>query len=110
MAKKIIRSDERKSFFGLEVNGPVFFTSAIIVIIIITLTLMFKEGAEHIFTTTQEFVANKAGWFFILSINIFLIFMIYLALSKFGHLRIGGQNAKTEFKTISWFGFCIVAR
>ena len=109
MAKKIIRSDERKSFFGLEVNGPVFFTSAIIVIIIITLTLMFKEGAEHIFTTTQEFVANKAGWFFILSINIFLIFMIYLALSKFGHLRIGGQNAKTEFKTISWFAMLFSA-
>ena len=109
MAKKIIRSDERKSFFGLEVNGPVFFTSAIIVIIIITLTLMFKEGAEHIFTTTQEFVANKAGWFFILSINIFLIFMIYLAFSKFGHLRIGGQNAKTEFKTISWFAMLFSA-
>lgn len=24
MAKKIIRSDEKKSKFGLEVNGPVF--------------------------------------------------------------------------------------
>ena len=109
MAKKIIRSDERKSIFGLEVNGPVFFTSAIIVIIVTTLTLMFKEGAEHIFTATQEFVANKAGWFFILSINIFLIFMIYLAFSKFGHLRIGGQNAKPEFKTLSWFAMLFSA-
>jgi choline/glycine/proline betaine transport protein len=109
MAKKIIRSDERKSIFGLEVNGPVFFTSAIIVIIITTLTLMFKEGAEHIFTATQEFVANKAGWFFILSINVFLIFMIYLAFSKFGHLRIGGQNAKPEFKTLSWFAMLFSA-
>ena len=109
MAKKIIRSDERKSIFGLEVNGPVFFTSAIIVIIVTTLTLMFKEGAEHIFTATQEFVASKAGWFFILSINIFLIFMIYLAFSKFGHLRIGGQNAKPEFKTLSWFAMLFSA-
>ncbi|RTY87684.1 BCCT family transporter [Flavobacterium sp. RSP49] len=109
MAKKIIRSDERKSIFGLEVNGPVFFTSAIIVIIVTTLTLMFKAGAEHIFTATQEFVANKAGWFFILSINIFLIFMIYLAFSKFGHLRIGGQNAKPEFKTLSWFAMLFSA-
>lgn len=109
MAKKIIRSDERKSIFGLEVNGPVFFTSAIIIIIIITLTLMFKEGAEQVFTTTQNFVANKAGWFFILSVNVFLIFMIYLAFSKFGHLRIGGQNAKPEFKTLSWFAMLFSA-
>lgn len=109
MAKKIIRSDEKKSIFGLDVNGPVFFTSAIIIIIIITLTLVFKEGAEQVFTTTQNFVANKAGWFFILSVNVFLIFMIYLAFSKFGHLRIGGQNAKPEFKTLSWFAMLFSA-
>jgi len=109
MAKKIIRSDERKSIFGLEVNGPVFFTSAIIIILIITLTLLYKERAEQYFTSVQDFVANKAGWFFILSVNIFLIFMIYLAFSKFGNIRIGGQSAKPEFKTLSWFAMLFSA-
>jgi choline/glycine/proline betaine transport protein len=109
MAKKIIRSDEKKSIFGLEVNGPVFFTSAIIIILVITLTLLFKEQAEGYFTATQDFVANKAGWFFVLSVNIFLIFMVYLAFSKFGQLRIGGQSAKPEFKTMSWFAMLFSA-
>jgi choline/glycine/proline betaine transport protein len=109
MAKKIIRSDEKKSIFGLDVNGPVFFTSAIIITIIIALTLIFKDGAEQVFTATQDYVANKAGWFFILSVNVFLIFMIYLAFSKFGHIRIGGQSAKPEFKTISWFAMLFSA-
>jgi choline/glycine/proline betaine transport protein len=109
MAKKIIRSDEKKSIFGLEVNGPVFFTSAIIVIITITLTLLFKEQAEQSFTKIQAFVANKAGWFFILSVNVFLIFMIYLAFSKFGQIRIGGQSARPEFKTLSWFAMLFSA-
>ena len=109
MAKKIIRSDEKKSIFGLDVNGPVFFTSAITIIIIIVLTLMFKEGAQEAFTAIQDFVANSAGWFFILSVNIFLIFMIYLAFSKFGQLRIGGPSAKPEFKTLSWFAMLFSA-
>ncbi len=109
MAKKIIRSDEKKSIFGLEVNGPVFFTSAIIVIITITLTLLFKDKAEQHFTEIQDFVANKAGWFFILSVNVFLVFMIYLAFSKFGNIRIGGQSAKPEFKTLSWFAMLFSA-
>lgn len=109
MAKKIIRSDEKKSIFGLHVNGPVFFTSAITIIIIITLTLWFKDGAEKYFTAIQDFVAKQAGWFFILSVNVFLIFMIYLAFSKFGQLRIGGQSAKPEFKTISWFAMLFSA-
>jgi choline-glycine betaine transporter len=29
--------------------------------------------------------------------------------SKFGHLRIGGQNAKPEFKTLSWFAMLFSA-
>lgn len=109
MAKKIVRSDERKSIFGLEVNGPVFFTSSIIIIISIALTLIFKESAESYFGEIQALIANTGGWFFILSVNIFLIFMLYLAFSKFGQLRIGGQNAKPEFKTISWFAMLFSA-
>lgn len=62
MAKKIIRSDERKSVMGLDVNGPVFFTSAIIIIISIVLTLIFKKQAEGYFTSIQEYVANMGGW------------------------------------------------
>jgi choline/glycine/proline betaine transport protein len=93
----------------LEVNGPVFFTSAIIVIITITLTLLFKDKAEQHFTEIQAFVANKAGWFFILSVNVFLVFMIYLAFSKFGNIRIGGQSARPEFKTLSWFAMLFSA-
>lgn len=109
MAKKIVRSDERKSIMGLEINGPVFFTSSIFIIISITLTLIYREQAEEYFDIIQDFVANNAGWFFVLSVNIFLIFMLYLAFSKFGTLRIGGQNAKPEFKTLSWFAMLFSA-
>ncbi len=109
MAEKITRSDEKKSIFGLEVNGPVFFTSVIFIILSIALTLIFKEGAESFFVDLQTKVASNADWFFILSINIFLIFLIYLAFSKFGNLKIGGPKAKTEFKTVSWFAMLFSA-
>lgn len=109
MAKKVIRSDERKSIFGLEVNGPVFFTSSIFIIISITLTLIYEEQAQEYFSDIQDFVSNNAGWFFVLCVNVFLVFMIYLAFSKFGRLRIGGQNAKPEFKTLSWFAMLFSA-
>lgn len=109
MTKKVVRSDERTSIFGLELNGPVFFTSTFIIIASIVLTLVFQEQAESYFDTIQTFVANKAGWFFILSVNVYLIFMIYLAFSRFGNLRIGGPKAKPEFKTISWFAMLFSA-
>ncbi|MCY2687179.1 BCCT family transporter [Salinimicrobium sp. TH3] len=109
MAKKIVRSDERKSIMGLDVNGPVFFTSSIIIIISIALTLIFEEQAEGVFKSIQNFVANTGGWFFVLCVNIYLVFVLYLAFSKFGNIRIGGKDAKPEFKTISWFAMLFSA-
>lgn len=109
MAKKIVRSDERKPVMGLNVNGPVFFTSSIFIIISIALTLIFKKESEAAFDSIQAFVANNAGWFFVLCVNIFLIFIIYLAFSKFGSIRLGGKDAKPEFKTLSWFAMLFSA-
>ncbi|MCX2679559.1 BCCT family transporter [Galbibacter sp. EGI 63066] len=109
MAKKITRSDEKKSIFGMDVNGPVFFTSTIIIIVSIALTLLFKKRAEKVFEKIQTAVADNADWFFILCINLFLFFLIYLAFGKYGKLRIGGQNAKPEFKTLSWFAMLFSA-
>ncbi|GAB2780939.1 BCCT family transporter [Salinimicrobium soli] len=109
MTKKIIRSDERKSIMGLEVNGPVFFSSSIIIIISIALTLIFRDQAEGYFDSIQAFVSNNGGWFFVLCVNIFLIFVLYLAFSKFGSIRIGGKDAKPEFKTLSWFAMLFSA-
>ena len=109
MAKKVTRSDEKKSIFGLDVNGPVFFISCFFIIVSITLTLVFEKEAEKTFQSIQYAVAENADWFFILVINLFLVFIVYLALGKFGKLRIGGQNAKPEFKKSSWFAMLFSA-
>lgn len=109
MAKKILRSDERKSIMGLDVNGPVFFTSTIFIIVSIALTLIFREQAESYFNEIQSFISNTVGWFFILCVNVFLIFVIYLAFSKYGEIRIGGKDARPEFKTLSWFAMLFSA-
>ncbi|WP_189603724.1 BCCT family transporter [Salinimicrobium marinum] len=109
MAKKIIRSDERKSIMGLDINGPVFFTSSIFIIVSITLTLIFREQAENYFNEIQDFISNTVGWFFVLCVNIFLIFVVYLAFSKYGDIRIGGKDARPEFKTLSWFAMLFSA-
>ena len=105
---KVARSDTKKSL-GLEVNGPVFWTSIIILIIIISLVLVFREGAENFFNEAQASVTSSMGWLFILSVNIFVIFCLYMAFGKFGHIRLGGKEAKPEFSTSSWFAMLFSA-
>lgn len=109
MARKVNRGDVSKNIWGLQVNPPVFFISTFIIVLSVALTLIFHDRAEETFVDLQEVVAEGADWFFILSINIFLIFLFYLALGKFGKLRIGGPKARPEFKTSSWFAMLFSA-
>jgi len=109
MAQKIQRSDEKTSIFGLEVNGPVFFISSFLVIIGIVLTLVFKDSAEAFFENLQDQLSEYGGWFYVICVNIFLFFILFLAFSKFGKLRLGGDKAEPEFKTLSWFAMLFSA-
>lgn len=105
---KITRSDTKKSL-GLAVNGPVFWSSIVILIISITLVLVFRKRAEVFFGDVQAAITASMGWFFILSVNIFVAFCLYMAFGKFSHIRLGGKEAKPEFSTSSWFAMLFSA-
>lgn len=66
------------------------------------ITLINQESAIEVFKQTQTFISEKFGWFYVLAVNIILIFSIYLGFSRFKDIRIGGPNAKPEFSNFAW--------
>src|SRR5690606_10843875 len=92
-----------KLLFRLPVKGSVFWSSSIILLVGIVLTLVYQQSAENTFSAIQDTVASNSGWLYILSVNVFLIFCLYLSFSEYGKIRIGGKDAKPEFNTGSWF-------
>ncbi|GAA4441654.1 choline BCCT transporter BetT [Pontibacter saemangeumensis] len=103
-----VRSDTKKSF-GLDVNGPVFWPSIVILVLSIALVLVFRKDAEVFFSDIQASVTSNMGWLFILSVNIFVVYCLFMAFGRFGSIRLGGKNAKPEFSTGSWFAMLFSA-
>ena len=54
------------------------------------------------FESVQAFIAAKFGWLYVVSVNVILIFCIYLAFSRFKNIRLGGPDCKPEFSTWAW--------
>ncbi|MEX0812843.1 MAG: BCCT family transporter [Chitinophagales bacterium] len=88
---------------GLRTNPTVFWTSALLILFFVLLTLIYQDSVEQFFTELQLNISQKMGWFYILAINFILVFAIYLGFSKYKHIRIGGQDSKPEFSFLSWF-------
>ncbi|MDC1105098.1 BCCT family transporter [Prolixibacteraceae bacterium] len=106
--KKYIRSD-KKSFFGIKANGNVFIGSILIISSLLIATLVVGKPIQTWFADTQKWMTNSFGWFFIMAINFFLIFSLIIGGGKFGKLKIGGENAETDFSTTAWFAMLFSA-
>ena len=86
-----------------------FFTSLFLISIFIGVTLVNLDTASNLFNSAQAFMANNFGWLIILSANGFLIFCIWIAISKFGEIRLGGADATPEFNFINWIAMLFSA-
>ena len=86
-----------------------FFISLFLISVFIGIALINLDTASNLFNSTQSFIANNFGWLIILSANGFLIFCIWIAISKFGEIRLGGAEAKPEFNFINWIAMLFSA-
>jgi len=95
--------------FGFDIHPHVTFTSTFVLVIFILLIIMFREQSTEIFSAAMAFITKTFGWFLILAANVFVLAGIFFAFSRFGLIRLGGNDAKPEFTTASWFAMLLSA-
>lgn len=99
----------RPDWFHLEVHPWVFFGSAGLILLFVGITIIFQHFLGDVFQTMQSYMSTYAGWFFIATMNIVLLFVLLLIVSRFGDIRLGGPDAAPEFSTIGWFAMLFSA-
>ncbi len=95
--------------WGMDMHNPVFFVAAALVIIFIIATLINPVAAKKIFDGTKGWTIQNFDWFFMIAGNIFVLYCLILIFSPFGKIRLGGPDAKPEFKRLSWFAMLFAA-
>ena len=53
-------------------------------------------------STTLAWLEKSFGWLFVLTTAAFVLFSGYLALSRYGNIKLGPDDAEPEFSTFSW--------
>ncbi len=107
MPEQPVKRRGLKRYF--DIHPPVFVPAALLVLFFIAVTLIVGEPMEAVFESMQGFIASNTGWFFVLVVNFFLLFIIYLAFSKYGTVRLGGQDAVPAFTRSAWFAMLFSA-
>lgn len=95
--------------FGLDVHNPVFVISGLTAVAFVMLTLAFQSEAGPIFNSLREWLTSTFDWFFLLSANIFVLLCLFLIVSPYGKVRIGGKEATPDYSYAGWFAMLFAA-
>lgn len=92
-----------------DVHPQVFFTSAALIVGFLILTVFYHKTVGDFFGPLVATISTNAGWFFVWTMNIILFFTLYLMFSRYGDIRLGGDDAEPDFSTVSWFAMLFSA-
>ncbi|MDX1456021.1 MAG: BCCT family transporter [Marinobacter sp.] len=95
--------------FGLDLHAPVFPIAAVLVVLFVVGTMIFPAASKELLDGAKWGAINTFDWFFLISANIFVVVCLALIFMPVGSIRIGGQDARPEFSTISWFAMLFAA-
>ena len=91
------------------VNKPVFFTSAALIVAFVLWAWLLPAQAETVIFGTMDWVATNLGWYYVLTVTIVVVFVLVVALTKVGRVKMGPDHSKPRFNLFTWASMLFAA-
>jgi choline/glycine/proline betaine transport protein len=92
-----------------SLNPQVFFPSSIAIVCFLVFALWAPETAETVFKQMQQAIVINGSWFYVLSVAIILLVVLYLGASRYGEIRLGPDHAKPDYSLPTWLSMLFAA-
>ncbi|SCC71869.1 BCCT family transporter [Acinetobacter albensis] len=83
-------------------NPTVSIGAKLLLFVFISFCIFQEKQAGEYFGLIANVLLQNAKWFLLFLATFILGFLIYLCMSRFGHIRLGKDNDKPEYSNIAW--------
>ncbi|MEH0020866.1 MAG: BCCT family transporter [Desulfobacter sp.] len=83
-------------------DGTLFWTTLVLCAAITLWGIVMPEAFSKAMTASQGWISLNFGWFFMLSVSVFIIFLGWVSVSKYGNIPLGRDGEAPEFTFTSW--------
>ena len=91
------------------ISPPVFYSSAILIAVLVLFASIFPSTAQSFFGDLQSWIVDKVSWFYILAVALILLSTMFLAFSRYGDIKLGPDHSEPDYKSTSWFAMLFSA-
>jgi BCCT family betaine/carnitine transporter len=85
-----------------NVDWFIFIGTAVLVAAVCLPLILFPEEGARVVSETFEFITTYFGFAYVWSATAGIAFLLWLALGRYGRVRLGPDGCKPEFSTFSW--------
>jgi choline/carnitine/betaine transport len=92
-----------------KLDRLVFGVTAVLAIAFVVWGAISTDSLASVSGGAQGWVIENTGWLFVIAASFFVIFVIWLAASRYGRIKLGADDEKPQFKTVSWIAMMFSA-
>ncbi len=94
---------------GLRTTPAIFFGSAAVVVVFTLAMGLFPGPVQAGFGVVSSWLRYDAGWIYTLSLTVLVAFLLLLAVTRYGRVKLGDDDAVPEYSGLTCFGMMFAA-
>lgn len=87
----------------------VFWVSMAVASVFILWGIIAPANVEMVLGAVDGFISGNFGWFYLLSMTVFVLFAIFMIFSPYGRIKLGKPDEKPQYNYFTWFAFLFTA-
>ena len=104
-----VAESEAEAGLWSRVDLGVFIPAAAITLIFLIWGIVSNESLTAVTGVILDFLIGDIGWVYVLAVCSFVAICVFLAFSRYGHVRLGKDDDRPEFRTVSWISMMFAA-
>ncbi len=92
-----------------KLNPVVFWFSAGLILLFSFCTILFRDFSATVIGRTLSWVSATFGWYYLLAATLYIVFVVFLACSRYGDIKLGPEHSRPEFSLLSWAAMLFAA-
>ncbi|MDI3404051.1 BCCT family transporter [Streptomyces sp. B-S-A6] len=92
-----------------QTDRVVFGVTAVLTLAFVVWGAVSTDTLESVSTSMLNGLIHNGGWAFVLAASGFVVFALWLAISRYGRITLGAEGEEPEFRTVSWIAMMFSA-
>lgn len=88
---------------------PVFLPAVLVTALLVIGTLSNPQLASEAFSSLLAFITQTFGWFYMLTVAVFMLFIVGVAFSSWGNIKLGPDHSEPQYGFPAWFAMLFSA-